>query len=98
MGGMHLCQVQIRQAMTDKESTQAPKWVARIRPTARCSIEDLLRLPVSLDVWERGDDALIAAVSEADLLEMERRKLAHVERICSTKDYVDRGWPGREKT
>jgi hypothetical protein len=83
--------------MTDKQSTEAPRWVARIRPTARCSIEDLLRLPVSLDIWERGEDALIAAASEADLLELERRKLAHVERICSAEDYVDRGWPARER-
>jgi hypothetical protein len=83
--------------MTDKASTEAPKWVARIRPTARCSVEGLLRLPVSLDVWERNDDGLIVAASEADLLEMERRKLAHVDRICFTKDYVDRGWPVRRR-
>ena len=62
-------------------------WVVRLRPPSGRSVDDLLRLPVSLDVWQRERDALVAAVSETTLHELERRRLAHVERIRPTADY-----------
>jgi hypothetical protein len=62
-------------------------WVVRLRPASGRSVDDLLRLPLSLDVWQRERDALIVAVSEATLHELERRRLAHIERIRPTADY-----------
>jgi hypothetical protein len=38
-------------------------------------------MPLGLDVWERHDDGLIVAASEAQLAEVERRRLAWVERL-----------------
>jgi hypothetical protein len=92
--------VEILLANTDKvempkSGTDRPRWLVRIRPLAQSSIADLLRLPVSLDVWQRDSDGLVAAASEESLDEIERRKLARVERICSVADYVKRGWPNR---
>jgi hypothetical protein len=62
-------------------------WVVRLRPPSGRSVDDLLRLPLSLDVWQRERDALIAAVSETTLHELERRHLAQIERIRPTADY-----------
>ena len=88
-------------ANTDKvkmptNGTDRPKWLVRIRPLAQSSVADLLRLPVPLDVWQRDKDGLVAAASDESLDEIERRKLARVERICSVADYVKRGWPDRQ--
>jgi hypothetical protein len=63
-------------------------WIVRLRPTGGRSVDDLLKLPVALDVWQREPDALIAAVAETTLLELERRRLAHVERLRTTADYT----------
>lgn len=41
-------------------------------------------MPLGLDVWERRDDSLIVAASEAQLAELERRRLAWVERLPDT--------------
>ena len=65
-------------------------WVVRLRPTSGRSVDDLLRLPVALDVWQREPDALVASVAEATLREIERRRLALVERIRPTADYKQR--------
>jgi hypothetical protein len=62
-------------------------WVVRLRPVSGRSVDDLLRLPVSLDVWQRERDTLIVAVSESTLHELERRRLAHIERIRPAADY-----------
>jgi hypothetical protein len=64
-------------------------WVARLKPRAGRSLDDLLKVPFPLDVWQREQDALIALASERTLQELERRRLAHVERI-STKDEYHR--------
>jgi len=64
-----------------------PRWVVRLRPMGGRSVDDLLRLPFSLDVWQRETGALVAAVSESTLQELERRRLAHIERIRSTADF-----------
>jgi hypothetical protein len=63
------------------------RWVVRLRPTSGRSVDDLLRLPMALDVWQRETDALVAAISESTLQELERRRLAHIERIRPTSDY-----------
>ena len=42
---------------------------------------------MALDVWQRETDALVAAISESTLQELERRRLAHIERIRPTSDY-----------
>jgi hypothetical protein len=63
-------------------------WIVRLRPMSGHSVDDLLKLPVALDVWQREPDALIAAVAEATLHELERRRLVHVERLRTTADYT----------
>ena len=66
------------------------RWVVRLTPPTGRTIRDLLEIPLSLDVWEREDDALVAATSETTLRELERRRLARVERLCTTAEYVER--------
>jgi hypothetical protein len=51
------------------------------------STNELLRVPLSLDVWERKGEVLIVAAEEEQLGELERRRLAKVERICTIADY-----------
>ena len=63
-------------------------WIVRLRPMSGHSVDDLLKLPVALDVWQREPDALLAAVAETTLHELERRRLAHVERLQTTADYT----------
>jgi hypothetical protein len=65
-------------------------WVARLTPTAGSSVEHLLHLPLGLDVWERHPDALVVAATEGQLAELERRKLAEVERWSTREEYVSR--------
>jgi hypothetical protein len=66
------------------------RWVVRLTPPTGRTIRDLLEIPLSLDVWHREDDALIAAASELTLRELERRRLAGVERLCTTEEYEAR--------
>jgi hypothetical protein len=63
------------------------RWVVRLRPISGRSVDDLLRLPMALDVWQRETDALVAAISESTLQELERRRLVHIERIRPASDY-----------
>lgn len=63
-------------------------WIVRLRPTSGRSVDDLLKLPVGFDVWQRESGALIVAVTETTLHELERRRLAHVERLHTTADYI----------
>jgi len=64
------------------------RWVARIKPTLNSSVDGLLCMPLGLDIWERNEDTIIAAASEAQLDDLERRNLAHVERLSTTEDFV----------
>jgi hypothetical protein len=57
------------------------RWVARLTPTPSVKLAELLAIPLGLDVWERRADELVVAASEAALAEVERRRLARVERI-----------------
>jgi len=68
------------------EST-SPRWVARLTPLPGSTLDDLLHLPLGLDVWERQPYALVVAASEARLTDIERRQLAGVERIMTTAAY-----------
>jgi hypothetical protein len=66
------------------------RWVVRLTPPTGRTIRDLLEIPLSLDVWHRENDALVAAASEMTLRELERRRLAGVERLCTTEEYETR--------
>lgn len=63
------------------------RWVARLTPPPGRTVQDLLQAPVALDVWERQPEALVAAATEASLKELERRRLAGVERLCTTAEH-----------
>lgn len=65
------------------------QWVARLTPCAG-GVDDVLNAPVTLDVWQRGAQSLVVAASEQDLTELERRRLAVVERIETLAAYLDR--------
>ena len=66
------------------------KWVVRLHPPPGHDVDSLLKLPFSLDVWQRDASALVVAASEATLNELERRKLARVDRISTVADYQRR--------
>jgi hypothetical protein len=53
-------------------------------------VDGLLALPLGLDVWERGPDHVLAAATEDQLAELERRRLAVVERVSSREAYESR--------
>ncbi|HEU0090264.1 MAG TPA: hypothetical protein VFQ77_21850 [Pseudonocardiaceae bacterium] len=63
------------------------RWVARLTPTASSNIDLLLALPIGMDVWERRGDVLVVGASQAQLLELERRQLAHVERLSTQAEF-----------
>jgi hypothetical protein len=71
-------------------SDTAIRWVARLSPMPPSSVEVLLHMPLGLDVWERHADALIVAASEAQLSELERRRLAQVERLSTVAAFEAR--------
>jgi hypothetical protein len=73
-----------------KMATGEVRWVVRLTPPTGRTIRDLLEIPLSLDVWHREKDALVVAASEVTLRELERRRLAGVERLCTTKEYEAR--------
>ena len=76
--------------MDDNIEDQQTRWVARLIPTLNSSIEALLHMPLGLDVWERHADALVVAASEAQLSELERRRLAQVERLSTVAAFEAR--------
>jgi hypothetical protein len=76
--------------MGDKIDDQQTRWVARLIPTLNSSIDALLHMPLGLDVWERHADALVVAASEAQLSELERRRLAQVERLSTVAAFAAR--------
>ncbi|MCA1439905.1 hypothetical protein I6F07_06630 [Ensifer sp. IC4062] len=57
------------------------RWLVRLTPVAGRTVNDLLKVPLSLDVWERDADAVVAAASERTIVELERRRIAGVERL-----------------
>ena len=67
------------------------RWVARLTPMAGRTVDDLLTVPLSLDVWQRDAGALVAAASEQTLTELERRRIAGVERLRTISDLEREG-------
>jgi hypothetical protein len=65
-------------------------WIARLTPVAGVSVARLLALPLGLDVWERHPDHLVVAAPEGLLAEIERRRLATVERVTTTAQHLAR--------
>jgi hypothetical protein len=72
--------------VTDPDTT----WIARLTPTKSSSVELLLSMPIGLDVWERHADSLVVAATETQLAELERRRLADVERWSTREQYQAR--------
>ncbi len=72
--------------MADGEQT----WIACLTPTAGGSVAGLLNLPLGLDVWERHAGFLVVAAPESRLAELERRRLAEVDRWATQQQYVAR--------
>ncbi|MEX5720842.1 hypothetical protein [Geodermatophilus maliterrae] len=64
--------------------------VARVTPETGSSVARLLGMPLGLDVWERHADFLVVAAPESRLSELERRRLARVDRWSTAADYVAR--------
>ena len=73
------------------------RWVARIKPVAAVSVDALLHMPLSLDVWEREADSLLVAADDGQLTELERRRLAEVYRLYTVSEYLRNMQRGREQ-
>jgi hypothetical protein len=75
--------------MTDAQD-QNPRWVVRLSSMPDSDIEALLQMPLGLDVWERkrDPDVLVVAASESQISELERRRLASVERLYTVEEFV----------
>ena len=75
--------------MTDAQD-QNPRWVVRLSPMPDSDIDHLLQMPLGLDVWERkrDPDVLVVAASESQISELERRRLASVERLYTVEEFV----------
>jgi hypothetical protein len=63
------------------------RWVVRLTPLGGRTIDDLLKVPLSLDIWQREADALVAVASEPTIAELERRGIAGVQRLRTTADF-----------
>jgi hypothetical protein len=64
------------------------RWIARLTPATEDGVDALLALPLGLDVWERHAGALVVAASEGQLAEIERRRLARVDRLQTVAEYL----------
>lgn len=67
------------------------RWVVRLTPMAGRTVDELLTVPLSLDVWQREAGALVAALSEPTIAEIERRRIAKVERLRTIADVEAEG-------
>ena len=72
------------------------QWIARLAPQSGASIDDLLRLSLGLDVWERHHDHLIVMGAAGQLREIERRQIARVEWIEPVAAYLARHQGGEK--
>jgi hypothetical protein len=77
--------------MDVSESEQT--WIARVTPLPGRSVTALLGMPLGLDVWERHVDFLLVAAPASRLAEIERRRLARVERVTTSEEYTERMAP-----
>jgi hypothetical protein len=64
-------------------------WIARLTPLSGGGVPALLALPLGLDVWERHPGFLVVAAPESRLAELERRRLARVDRLVTTERYEE---------
>jgi hypothetical protein len=64
-------------------------WIARLTPLSGGGVPALLALPLGVDVWERHPGFLVVAAPESRLAELERRRLATVERLVTTQRYEE---------
>ncbi len=64
------------------------RWIARVIPAAGSDIDSLLRTSLGLDVWERRADTLVVQASDGQLRELERRRLATVERYRTVGEFL----------
>jgi hypothetical protein len=73
-------------------------WIARLTPLSGGGVPALLAMPLGVDVWERHPGFLVVAAAESRLAELERRRLARVDRLVRTERYesqtADRPTPG----
>ncbi|MDT0353606.1 hypothetical protein [Pseudonocardia charpentierae] len=67
-------------------------WIARLTPVDG-DVAALLTKPLGLDVWERGSDHLVVMATELQLAELERRRLAQVDRLSTRNQYISRMQP-----
>ena len=70
------------------------RWVAKLTAASAADIEALLGLSLGLDVWERHGDSLVVATSEAQLRELERRRLVRVDRLATQAEFEARARGG----
>ncbi len=83
----YICKLlQLGPRMTDS----GVRWVAKLAADSAADIDALLGLSLGLDVWERHGDSLVVAASEAQLLELERRRLVRVERLVTQAEFEAR--------
>jgi hypothetical protein len=62
-------------------------WIARLTPMPGTSVAALLGMPLGLDVGERHAGFLVVAAPESLLAELERRRLATVDRWATRQQY-----------
>jgi hypothetical protein len=67
---------------------QDTRWIARLTPAAGVNLERLLQMSLGLDVWQRNRNALVVRAYEGQLKELERRRLASVERLYTEVEYL----------
>jgi hypothetical protein len=72
--------------MSDKET----RWIARLTPASNFSVDALLEMSQGLDVWERHANFLVVAASDLELSELERRRLAKVEKLYTVAGFQSR--------
>jgi hypothetical protein len=77
------------------------RWVVRLTPPTGRTIRDLLEIPLSLDVWHREKDALVAVASELTLRELERpimgRRASTPKRSANPAGPPNARWPRSEE-
>jgi hypothetical protein len=76
----------------DIESMTADQaqWIARLTSSPGSNVHDLLQLPLGLDVWERHPHQLVVAATDDQLREIERRRLAQVDRVETVAAFLAR--------
>jgi hypothetical protein len=72
------------------------RWVAELTPTAGTAVDQILELPVGLDIWERRGDKLVVAADAAQLQEIERRLLATVVWLGPVEEFSRQQGPAEE--